>query len=231
MKRGYWVVKRVLGEEIPAPPPNVPALPTDEAKMELTLPQALARHRADPNCATCHVHFDSMGLVFEGYGPTGQIRQTDMAGKPVEQTASFPNGAEGTGLAGLKKYIKQEREGDFLDNLCRKLLADALGRTLMLSDEPLVSGGDAGRISKEIQYRFGASVSRYDRDQPAIPEQKEAATLSGTPRKDDLDHGCTQFPARRNGFSLFTAHTAEGCGRGHVAAVDGVVAGIWGSAE
>src|SRR5207244_1539035 len=35
VKRGYWVVKRVLGEEIPAPPPNVPTLPTDESKLEL----------------------------------------------------------------------------------------------------------------------------------------------------------------------------------------------------
>src|ERR1041385_6075710 len=39
VKRGYWVVKRVLGEEIPAPPPNVPTLPTDESKLELSLPE------------------------------------------------------------------------------------------------------------------------------------------------------------------------------------------------
>ena len=30
VKRGYWVVKRVLGENIPPPPPNVPELPDDE---------------------------------------------------------------------------------------------------------------------------------------------------------------------------------------------------------
>ena len=33
VKRGYWVVRRLLGENIPPPPPNVPALPTDEAKL------------------------------------------------------------------------------------------------------------------------------------------------------------------------------------------------------
>src|SRR3569833_4150961 len=48
VKRGNWLVKRVLGEEIAPPPPNVPALPTDESKLgDLTLPQLLARHRQD----------------------------------------------------------------------------------------------------------------------------------------------------------------------------------------
>ena len=32
VKRGYWVAKRLLGEHIPAPPPDVPELPADESK-------------------------------------------------------------------------------------------------------------------------------------------------------------------------------------------------------
>jgi len=35
VKRGYWVVRRVLGENIPSPPANVPELPHDEAKLDL----------------------------------------------------------------------------------------------------------------------------------------------------------------------------------------------------
>ncbi|HKD38471.1 MAG TPA: DUF1592 domain-containing protein, partial [Pirellulales bacterium] len=54
VKRGYWVVRRLLGEEIPPPPPNVPVLPADESKLgELTLPQMLARHRDNKSCAGC----------------------------------------------------------------------------------------------------------------------------------------------------------------------------------
>src|SRR5207253_4634776 len=68
VKRGYWVVRRVLGEEIPPPPPTVPELPQDEAKLgDLTLPQLLARHRADKSCAACHRRFDAIGLVFENF--------------------------------------------------------------------------------------------------------------------------------------------------------------------
>ncbi|HEY1860670.1 MAG TPA: DUF1592 domain-containing protein, partial [Gemmataceae bacterium] len=33
VKRGYWVVRRLLGEQIPPPPPTVPELPKDEAAL------------------------------------------------------------------------------------------------------------------------------------------------------------------------------------------------------
>jgi hypothetical protein len=151
------VVKRLLGEEIPPPPPNVPVLPADESHMgDLTLPQLLARHRQDPNCASCHVHFDAVGLVFEGYGPIGELRQVDMGGKPVQNRATFRDGSEGTGLDGLRDYLKSKRQNDFLENLCRKLAADALGRTLILSDDPLIEKMLATLDAKG--YRFSSLV-------------------------------------------------------------------------
>jgi hypothetical protein len=137
VKRGYWVVRQLLGEHIPPPPATVPALPADEAHLgELNLRETLERHRADPSCAACHARFDSMGLVFECFGPVGEHRDKDLGGKPVDDHAIFPGGSEGSGLAGLKTYLHEHREGDFVDNLSRKLLAYALGRTLQLSDEP-----------------------------------------------------------------------------------------------
>jgi hypothetical protein len=44
----------------------------------------------------------------------------------------------GSGIDGLRTYITAHRQEDFLDNLCRKLLAYALGRSLILSDEPTI---------------------------------------------------------------------------------------------
>src|SRR5439155_7228962 len=90
VKRGYWVVRRLLGETIPAPPAQVPELPNDEAKVELPLRELLARHRAEARCAKCHERFDAFGLVFEGYGPVGERRVKDLGGRPVEAHASFP---------------------------------------------------------------------------------------------------------------------------------------------
>src|SRR5438309_469182 len=132
VKRGYWVVRRLLGENIPAPPPNVPDLPDDEAKLgELTLRETLARHRADKSCAGCHERFDGIGLAFEGYGPVGEARTLDLGGRPVDTRASFPRGVEGAGVEGLRGYLETRRRDEFEENLCRKLMAYALGRTLI----------------------------------------------------------------------------------------------------
>jgi hypothetical protein len=134
VKRGYWVARRVLGEQIPPPPPDVPELPQDEAKLELTLPQLLAKHREHKNCAACHQRFDSLGLAFEEYGPIGERREADLAGRPVQTQATFPDGSDRKGLGGLREYLREVRREEYIDNLCRKLFSYALGRSLMLSD-------------------------------------------------------------------------------------------------
>jgi hypothetical protein len=138
VKRGNWVARQVLGEVIPPPPAVVPELPADEAKMDLPLRQMLAQHRKNPVCAGCHQRFDGFGLTFEGYGPIGERRKQDLAGRPVDAQAEFPGGGEGKGLDGLVDYMRAHRENDYVDNLCRKVLVYALGRGLQLSDEPLV---------------------------------------------------------------------------------------------
>ena len=114
VKRGYWVVRRLLGEQIPPPPPTVPELPKDEAKLgELTLPQVLARHRADKNCAACHRRFDSVGLVFEGFGPIGERRAKDLGGRPVQTATTFPDGKDRDGIEGLQRLSARETAGRF----------------------------------------------------------------------------------------------------------------------
>ncbi len=138
VKRGYWVATQVLGEKIPPPPPSVPELPGDESKMNLPLRQMLAKHREHPSCAGCHQRFDGFGLAFEGYGPVGERRTKDLAGREVDTQAEFPGGAQAKGVDGLMDYIRTRREKDFVNNLCRKTLAYALERGLQLSDEPVV---------------------------------------------------------------------------------------------
>ncbi|MGH9852812.1 MAG: DUF1592 domain-containing protein, partial [Blastocatellia bacterium] len=138
VKRGYWVARRALGEVIPPPPPVVPELPHDESKSDLPVRELLAKHRENKMCASCHARFDSFGLAFEGYGPVGEMRTRDLAGRPVDVQATFPGGIQGAGLDGLLTYIRANREKDFLNNLSEKMLAYALGRSLMISDEPLL---------------------------------------------------------------------------------------------
>jgi hypothetical protein len=138
VKRGNWVVQKVLGIRVPPPPPVVPELPSDESKSDLPVRQMLAQHRANPFCAACHARFDSFGLAYEGYGPIGDVRTKDLAGRPVDTAVTYPGGINGVGFEGLRDFIRDHRQDQFINNLCRKLLSYSLNRTLQLSDEALV---------------------------------------------------------------------------------------------
>jgi hypothetical protein len=157
VKRGYWIVRRLLGEEIPPPPAEVPELPRDEAQTgDRSMVQLLESHRANKNCAACHDRFDSIGLAFEGYGPIGERREVDLAGRPVQDRAVFPGGVDGSGLDGLRMYLTEHRKAEFLDSFCRKLLSYALGRSLIVSDELLVQ--EMRTKSEADGYQFGTLV-------------------------------------------------------------------------
>ncbi len=157
VKRGYWVVRRLLGERIPPPPPNVPELPADESKLgELTLREALAKHREHKSCAGCHERIDSVGLVFEGFGPIGERRQTDLGGRPVDTAAILPGGHSAAGVDELRSYLVEHRQEEFVENLSRKLLSYALGRSLILSDELLIR--DIQRQLQTHEYRLSSLI-------------------------------------------------------------------------
>jgi hypothetical protein len=179
VKRGYWVVRRLLGEQVPPPPPGVPELPADESKIgERTLRQTLEQHRQLDSCAVCHDRFDSIGLAFESYGPVGEHRLRDLGERPIDDSATFPNGKTGDGINGLRQYIKSNRQTDFCENLCRKLLAFGLGRTLRLSDELLIEKMQASLVAED--YRFGSMVKSIVRS-PQFLEKR------GTSDKENHD--------------------------------------------
>jgi len=152
VKRGYWVVRRLLGEVMPPPPPEVPELPEDEAKTDAPLRDVLAQHRSNPLCAGCHRRFDVFGLAMEGYGPVGEARTKDLAGRAIDASATFPGAFQGSGFRGVQAYIKEKRQQDFLDNISRKLLSYALSRSLQLSDDPVVA---------QMQARMGATGYQF----------------------------------------------------------------------
>ena len=139
VQRGYWVASQLLGERIPPPPANVPELPQDESKLgESSLADVLAKHREHAACAVCHDRFDALGIALEGFDPIGQTRDVDLGGKSVDTTVQMPDGIERKGVAGLRDYIREHRQQDFIDNACLKLLSYALGRTLIVADDSLL---------------------------------------------------------------------------------------------
>jgi hypothetical protein len=183
VKRGNWVVQRVLGIKVLPPPPVVPELPGDEAKSDLPIREMLAKHRENQVCAACHSRFDSFGLAFEGYGPVGDARTKDLAGRPVDTAVTYPGDVQGTGLEGLQAFIRGYRQDQFVSNLCRKLLAYALNRSLQLSDESLIERMEAQLATNE--YRFNTlaetivtSPQFMNKRIPDAPETSEARLQS-----------------------------------------------------
>lgn len=141
----------------------------------LTLRQALAKHSESRACAGCHSRFDAFGLVFEGYGPVGEFRKLDLGGRPVQIDARFPDGSERIGLSGLRDYIRQTRQDDFVDNLCRKVMAFALNRSLILSDQ-----GTLSVMKQKLRngnFRFSEIINTVIRS-PQFRQRREMPTLA-----------------------------------------------------
>jgi hypothetical protein len=148
----------------------------------------LAKHRSVAVCAACHARFDVFGLAFEGYGPVGEARTQDLAGRPVDTNAVFPGGSQGAGMQGVETYIREQRQADFVDNLSRKLLAYALNRSLQLSDEAVIEHMKTKLLAKE--YRFDSLAETIvtspqflnaripdSRETPGLPDKSQSGKL------------------------------------------------------
>ncbi|MFM8274799.1 MAG: DUF1592 domain-containing protein [Gemmata sp.] len=143
VKRGFWVVHKVLGEHIPPPPPDVAVLPAKETDGGKTVRELLKLHVADAKCASCHQRFDPVGLSMEGFDPIGRARAKDLAGRPVDNAVPLPDGRTARGVPEFGSHLAANRRAEFAHTLCQKFLGYALGRSLQLSDQPLLEEMEA----------------------------------------------------------------------------------------
>jgi len=153
--RGNWVSEVVLGEKLPKPPKGVPILP-EEAPQGLTERQLIERHSSDAKCAACHKRIDPLGFALEGFDAIGSARKLDAAGLKIDAQAKLADGTELAGIEGLRNYLSTTRRNDFLRQFCRKLLGYSLGRSVQLSDRPLIDRMVAEL--KQNEFRVGTVV-------------------------------------------------------------------------
>ena len=161
--RGNWIVETLLGEQLPDPPATVPELSDALSRDGLTVRQMTERHVSDPSCANCHVRIDPFGFALESFDAIGRYRSQDLIGNPVDTKVQLKDGTQFQGIDGLRSYLLTERPDDFLEQFCRKLLGFALGRTVELSDQPLVD--EMVSELKQHDYRFSAAVDALLRSQ------------------------------------------------------------------
>ncbi|MFM2095007.1 MAG: hypothetical protein RIS70_2131 [Planctomycetota bacterium] len=138
--RGNWISEVLLGERLPRPPKGVPQLPEDETATEgLTVRQLVEKHSSDPKCAVCHVRVDPLGFALESFDAIGGRREKDLGNRPIDTATTTMDGSKIDGLPGLRDYLLTVRRDAFMRQFCKKLLGYALGRSIQLSDEPLLA--------------------------------------------------------------------------------------------
>jgi hypothetical protein len=155
--RGKYVLENLLAAPPPAPPPNVPSLVTEDKDQgaPLTMREALARHRTNPVCASCHVQMDALGFALENFDPTGQWRDRD-AGVAIDAASELPDGTPIAGVAGLRAYLAAHPER-FVRAFTEKLLMYAVGRNLQYYDAPAVRA--VVRDARQRNYSVAAIVT------------------------------------------------------------------------
>ncbi len=154
--RGNWVSEVLLGEKLPKPPKDVPQLPEEEPGQGLTVRQMVEKHASDARCASCHVRIDPLGFALEGYDTIGRRRPADSARPQTDVQAKLRDGTELDGIDGLRNYLVTTRRDTVVRQFSRKLLGFALGRSVQLSDEPLLD--EIGKGLAEHDYKFSAAV-------------------------------------------------------------------------
>jgi len=122
VKRGKWLAETLLGRRVAPPPPGVGVLDEGTAAAPASLREQLARHRADPDCATCHDELDPLGFALEGFDAIGRAR-TD---PELDTRGELPDGTTLAGAEGLRAYLLASDE--FPRTLAEALFVYALGR-------------------------------------------------------------------------------------------------------
>ena len=139
VKRGDWVLRRVIGTPVPPPPADAGSIPGDDKAFGgQTLRERLTDHKRNATCAACHLRIDPLGFPLEGFDPVGRTRTAYADGKPVDVTGEFADSTTITGTDGLLTYLRSQ-DRQVRRTLSKKMLGYALGRTVLASDRPLIN--------------------------------------------------------------------------------------------
>jgi hypothetical protein len=151
--RGHWITERILGLETPPPPPVGSVEP--DIRGAVTIRQQLAKHRADPSCASCHAKMDPPGFALESFDVMGGFRERYRAAKegvqpapgvglngqrfafhyalPVDAAGELPDGRAFTDVRGIKRLLLTD-ELPIARNLARQLVTYATGQPVHFSE-------------------------------------------------------------------------------------------------
>jgi hypothetical protein len=156
--RGAFVLKHIQGVPPANPPMDVPTLDEKDigTTRALTVREMIAKHRANPTCASCHAVMDPLGLALENFDATGMWRDRDRyAGVAIDASGELPDGTAIKGPDDLRAALLRRPE-QFAQTFTEGLLTYATGRKLEHYDMPTVRRIVRGAAASD--FRFSALV-------------------------------------------------------------------------
>ncbi len=138
IRRGKFVLTRLLCREVPPPPPSVIIIPP-AVNPDSTTRARFAAHTDNPTCAGCHRQLDPIGFGMEDYDGVGKYR-TKENGLDVDASGSVEH-AEGkftfTGGAELARWLASSE--DVADCVPLQLFRYVMGRDEDTVDGPMLT--------------------------------------------------------------------------------------------
>lgn len=146
LKRGKWVLESLLNDPPPPPPPAVPQIDLANPEIaKMTLKERIEDHRNHPACMACHMKIDPWGIAFENYDAVGRWRD-EVNGKPIDASSQLYNEQTLDGIVGLKSFLLESRQDQFVRAMVHKLATFALGRPLRFADR-----ADIERVTAQVR--------------------------------------------------------------------------------
>ena len=160
IKRGVWMLERIIGRPPSPPPPDTPAIEPD-IRGATTLREQIEKHRSLPACAGCHAQIDPPGFALENYDVLGGYRERyrsalGVSGKSallplpnypekkhvyftaaVDASGVTPEGAAFADLAEYKRTLLRDPE-QIARNVTRKLLTYGTGADIQFADREVL---------------------------------------------------------------------------------------------
>lgn len=157
--RGVWVSERLLGQEIPPPPENVPAIEPD-IRGATTIREMLAKHKSDISCSSCHVKIDPPGFALENFDPSGKWRdqyptKSKNRSAKIDPSCEMPDGKKFATLEEFQALVVRDKES-LANNFVRHLLAYATGASCDFADRDAVD--QIVKSTKETDYGLRSLV-------------------------------------------------------------------------
>ena len=149
IRRGVWVVERILGRHLP-PPPKVVNFPDPDSIPgfhSLSIKEQLKIHMTHESCAGCHKRIDPFGIPLENFDGYGQwridvVEQNAMMIKEIHQRgladpSTKIGGAPIANAMGLKEYLLGQKE-EVAKSMIRHLLTYAVGQEISRTQDDLI---------------------------------------------------------------------------------------------